>query len=256
MLEDKAFVYQYRSDTTAIHIYDYVAQIRIGPHQFELLPGDMTITPSNTSSYYDLPRPGHHVCMHFYAPTLQADEPTIQLPLHLRLGSLRRHAEQNIMECGRLLARGLAGDPVATPAAESTLQRLLLDLASFAASAGSPRHTRTELAADLVAAIIASRFAEDLTVPSLALEVGISQNYLARHFHRRYGSTIPHFLIHCRIDYARQLLRDTDMPIHVVARRCGIDDPQYFNKQFRRLTGISPTRWRDESRHKADTRSR
>jgi AraC-like DNA-binding protein len=44
------------------------------------------------------------------------------------------------------------------------------------------------------------------------------------------------------------LLHTTDIPVRVIARRVGMADQQYFNKQFRRFAGVSPSRWREESR--------
>ena len=83
-----------------------------------------------------------------------------------------------------------------------------------------------------------------LTVPSIAREVGLSQNYLARFFRKRYGMTIPRYLLVRRIDLARHLLLTSDDLVKQIAGRVGLPDPQYFNKQFRRLTGSNPSDFR------------
>ena len=69
----------------------------------------------------------------------------------------------------------------------------------------------------------------------------MTQNYLARMFRKRFGMTIPRYLLNRRIDYARHLLTTTNIPIHRVAARVGLPDPQHFNKQFRKLVGTSPS---------------
>ena len=40
---------------------------------------------------------------------------------------------------------------------------------------------------------------------------------------------------------ARHLFETSDLPVKDVAAAVGIPDPQYFNKQFRRINGMSPT---------------
>ncbi|MDG1301895.1 MAG: AraC family transcriptional regulator [Opitutae bacterium] len=39
----------------------------------------------------------------------------------------------------------------------------------------------------------------------------------------------------------------SSITIYEVGSNVGIPDPQYFNKQFRKVTGISPSRYRDDN---------
>jgi len=107
--------------------------------------------------------------------------------------------------------------------------------------------TRGVLAARKVATILQTRFAEPLYVPDLADEMEMSQNHLARLFRNWYGMTIQRYLLARRIDAARHLLTTSSIPVHRVATRVGIDDRQYFNKQFRRVTGMCPSAYRDQA---------
>jgi AraC family transcriptional regulator, transcriptional activator of pobA len=43
---------------------------------------------------------------------------------------------------------------------------------------------------------------------------------------------------------ARTLLEETDLPVAEIARRVGVLDPGYFSRQFTRIHGISPRKWR------------
>jgi AraC-like DNA-binding protein len=47
-----------------------------------------------------------------------------------------------------------------------------------------------------------------------------------------------------RIREAARLLQDTDLPLKVVAERCGFADANYFGKAFRQHTGVSPGAFR------------
>jgi len=52
------------------------------------------------------------------------------------------------------------------------------------------------------------------------------------------------YIISCRIFYAQDLLRSTDLPIIDIASQCGFNDYANFTRQFKRLTGTSPSAYR------------
>ena len=79
----------------------------------------------------------------------------------------------------------------------------------------------------------------------------MSQNYLTRVFKSWYGVTIQHYLLRRRIDAARHLLTVSSIPIHRVAMRVGLEDRQYFNKQFRRIAGMSPSAFREQAQSRS-----
>jgi AraC-like DNA-binding protein len=47
-----------------------------------------------------------------------------------------------------------------------------------------------------------------------------------------------------KLEWARELLRETDMTVDEVSRRVGFNSPFYFSTVFRQGIGISPTSWR------------
>jgi AraC family transcriptional regulator len=47
-----------------------------------------------------------------------------------------------------------------------------------------------------------------------------------------------------RIERAKALLTNTDLPVGVVAREVGFASPSHFAQQFRRLAGVSPRSFR------------
>lgn len=232
--------------TIALHQYEYSGGVRIGTDQYSLRAGDVTLTPAGIESSYILPTTGHHLCIHFFPAGAAAE--IARIPLQIRLGSQAAFVTQQIWTIAELHRRasspGKAGATAAS-AAGASLQALLLCLNLFERfPAKGTRSTRTELALQRLNTLIEERFTEPLTVPSIAQEVGLSQNYLARFFRKRYGMTIPRYLLARRIDLARHLLTTTDDLVKQIAGRVGLPDPQYFNKQFRRLTGLSPSEFR------------
>jgi transcriptional regulator GlxA family with amidase domain len=142
-------------------------------------------------------------------------------------------------------------DPLASAAASAAMLELLLWVAMQAAvaqrSSSALAATRGLAAAERDAAKMHERLEEPLSIPDLAAEVDLTQNYLARIFRVRYGMTMPRFLLTCRMDHAKHLLAHTAIPVSNVAARAGMPDVQHFNKQFRKLVGISPSAYRSRN---------
>ena len=51
-----------------------------------------------------------------------------------------------------------------------------------------------------------------------------------------------------RLDEGSRLLLHTELPITEIALRCGYTDHSAFSRQFRALTGLSPSQYRDTQR--------
>lgn len=82
------------------------------------------------------------------------------------------------------------------------------------------------------------------SVATLAARAGVSQNYFSRIFRTRFGMTISQYILQRRMEHAHHLLTTTTIPIKRIGVQVGIPDPQYFNKQFRRIMGQSPSQTR------------
>ncbi len=79
---------------------------------------------------------------------------------------------------------------------------------------------------------------------SLSEQMGISVRTLRRNFRKKQDSSPHQFLIHERIQSARQLLLTTDIPLKEIAQRTGYSDVFYFSRQFKKITGTSPALFR------------
>lgn len=230
-LADRGFGTRYRGRFHALHLHGYSGSMHLAGQVIALRPGDLTISPAEQVSSYDLAQSGRHWCIHF-RPTEEEGE-AVSLPLHLSLGGATAAAEEQFAHIGRLLGSSRARDKAR---ASLALQELLLWIDGRADTLDEQA-----VAAERAAAVIDERFDQPLTAAEIATAAGASQAYLARSFRRRFGVTIPHHLLQRRIAQARFLLESTDLPIWRVAERVGIPDPQHFNKSVRRILGESPT---------------
>ena len=167
-------------DTVALHQHDYEGGLRIGAHEYELRPGDFTLTPAGTESLYDLSRDGYHLCIHFRHVDMCFEEEihALSLPLHLRLGAGADPIRQRIRWITDLHRRAAHGDArrraLALAAASAGLQELLLTLALSGLEEPLPEanSARVEAAVCMLVEIVENRLREPLSVPALAEEAG------------------------------------------------------------------------------------
>jgi len=233
-----------------LHLHAYHADFCLAGRNVALAPGDITLSPANLPSSYALPRPGHHWCIHFQPVRKNRPATCFELPLHLRLGPHAAFATERFRRISALFARSrTAPNPLVETSASLLLQELLLWLADLQQDAAGSQNARPGLhkidsALEKLVAILQARFTENLSVPDLAEQLDLSQNYLARRFRQRFHTTIPHYLLARRIEHACYLLTSTDMPIQAVGQHVGMPDPQHFNKQFRRFTSQNPSAYR------------
>lgn len=68
--------------------------------------------------------------------------------------------------------------------------------------------------------------------------------YLARAFRKRYGCLPAEYVRRLRVEAASEALARSGRPLAQVALEAGFTDQSHFSRQFRRLTGMSPGRYR------------
>jgi AraC family transcriptional regulator len=85
---------------------------------------------------------------------------------------------------------------------------------------------------------------DHLTLDTMAAQVGISPLYLARAFKAAVGQSPHQYVLMRRIERAKELLRNTDMPIVDVALSVGFSSQSHLSHWMIRHTGVSPAAYR------------
>jgi transcriptional regulator GlxA family with amidase domain len=80
----------------------------------------------------------------------------------------------------------------------------------------------------------------DIDLSELADRLGTSRRHIERMFLRYVGTSPKRYLRQLRLERARALLTETDMPVHAVAEACGFTSPNSFAKSFRQHYGVAP----------------
>jgi transcriptional regulator GlxA family with amidase domain len=86
--------------------------------------------------------------------------------------------------------------------------------------------------------------AEPLSVADLARHAGWAPRTLARHFAAETGLAPLRWLAAARIREARRLLEATDLPVDVIAARCGLGTAANLRVHLARDAGVTPTAYR------------
>lgn len=73
----------------------------------------------------------------------------------------------------------------------------------------------------------------------------VSDAYASRLFKKTVGVTLKNYLTETRLKAAKKLLETTDSTVKEIARRVGYNDYTHFVKEFKRLTGINATEYRN-----------
>lgn len=81
---------------------------------------------------------------------------------------------------------------------------------------------------------------QDLRLAEIAAVVGISQSHFTRQFKRSQGITPYQYVIQCRIERAKLLLRQGDLTIRQVATLVGFADQSHLTYHFKRILGVTP----------------
>jgi transcriptional regulator GlxA family with amidase domain len=172
--------------------------------------------------------------------------PSLRLPFHFRLGPQTVAARERFWRTiDHARQAGGNADSTAGCAASASMQELLLWLNMQSRRGTTPgRSSLVEEALEKLGQAIETSLAKPMLIGDLAAGVGLSADYVARLFARRYGMTLQHYLLLRRVELARHLLLSSDLLISEIGRRVGMPDPQYFNKQFRRVAGESPLAYR------------
>ncbi|WP_137135834.1 AraC family transcriptional regulator [Rhizobium sp. FKY42] len=89
---------------------------------------------------------------------------------------------------------------------------------------------------------------EDLSLAKLARRVGAPARDVSAAINRATGLNVSQFVNNRRIREVCRLLQETDQPLTTIMLDAGFATKSNFNREFRRLMGMSPSEWRSKLR--------
>lgn len=108
-------------------------------------------------------------------------------------------------------------------------------------------HRHDRMIIDMVMEEVAANLSRT-TLKEIAEKLGFSPNYLGHLFQKKTGQSFSDYVIQCRLRRSCQLLLDPLMRIYEVADQLGYKNVLYFNRQFKKHMGLTPSEYRKKNK--------
>ncbi|CAM4246973.1 AraC family transcriptional regulator [Paenibacillus alkaliterrae] len=132
--------------------------------------------------------------------------------------------------------------------------QLLIQIARIyrqSVSSGSPRH---DIYMNKCIQFIHHNYDRDIQVKDIAAAVNLHHGYLHRIFRAHLGKSVTEYLTELRLEKAKMLLRQTDIPIMDICDYIGVGSRQYFHALFKKNIGVTPVQYRTGMSANLDSR--
>ncbi|MBR0399667.1 MAG: response regulator [Mogibacterium sp.] len=140
-----------------------------------------------------------------------------------------------------------AYDYLLKPVKEEELGRILSNITAEGGGKQSPDRSESivpERMIDRVINDIREHYTEDIQLTTLASKYSVSIARLSTDIKKKIGMTFSDYVTQLRIQRAKELLPDESMSISEIAEIVGYNDYFYFIKVFKKVQGISPSKYR------------
>lgn len=88
---------------------------------------------------------------------------------------------------------------------------------------------------------VEDHYEEDITLTTLAEALSYEYHYLSSVLKKNFNIPFRALLNMCRCERAKEMILSTDLPLSVIASKCGFQSIRSFNRIFSDLTGATPT---------------
>lgn len=109
-------------------------------------------------------------------------------------------------------------------------------------------NTRGENVVNQIKSYIEIHLKEELSRKMLAKSVYLSEVYVSKLFAQATGVSIPAYITSRRVEKAKDLLRNSSLPVSKIAIEVGYSNFSYFSKTFKDMTGYTPNEYRNRTK--------
>ncbi|BBB90922.1 MAG TPA: AraC family transcriptional regulator [Methylomusa anaerophila] len=129
----------------------------------------------------------------------------------------------------------------------TSLQQLLI--AIYRNKSRQNQNYSTSLKVEKVIEYMHQNINHKVTLPALAEKVQLSSFYLSKAFKEITGYCVIEYFNKIKIDKAKELIVEGDKKIKEVAQALGFTDEFYFSRIFKKIEGISPSKFYSKNVH-------
>lgn len=91
---------------------------------------------------------------------------------------------------------------------------------------------------------IQQNFTGKISLREFGEQFHLSEKYISRYFKEHFHITLSQYVTYLRLEHAKQLLQDTDIPVTDVAMQSGYQNVSYFIRNFQKAYAVSPLKYR------------
>ncbi len=153
-----------------------------------------------------------------------------------------------IRVCRKIHQRIMKGRPVDLQHAILDMQHFVVHAAILERQSGTDR--QNNLKKDVqrkiheACRLLQNNLAHPLNIEAIAEYLDIPFETFRKQFRAITGISPGRYRNQKRLERAKYLLFNTDLPVTTIAQRCGYRDLYTFSRQFKRYTGLAPSRFR------------
>lgn len=250
------------ADTGTLHIVDdgeLALRVDADAHVERVTRGDVILLPRGDPHHVsdagtrDAPGPARWLCGTFTIGDPRASHLLASLPAVIVLRGARGPALEGLEVARRMLLFEMQSPSQGSAVMVARILDLVFIqiLRAWAAGADAePNWLAGALDPQIGPALSAIHRdpGHDWTVEELARTCSLSRSAFAARFVARVGKPPATYLAHVRLDTATGLLRDTALPVSLIAENVGYRSEAAFSRAFRHRYGTPPARWRRDGR--------
>lgn len=107
------------------------------------------------------------------------------------------------------------------------------------------KNNSNELSHKIIEYVMENYHNTNLNVAMIAEVLEMNPNYISRVFKNQTGEALSHYINKVRIDKSKELLKEDNLNISYIANKVGFYNSNTFIRAFKRLTGITPGKYRE-----------
>ena len=111
-----------------------------------------------------------------------------------------------------------------------------------------PQNKLSSKPVDEVMKVLKSNLRNSLTIDEICAETSYGRAYLFRVFKAETGKSIIEYFLEMKIDLAKQLILEGKMSIKEISEYLSFNEPNYFTKTFKRITGMTPSTYKKRAK--------
>lgn len=102
---------------------------------------------------------------------------------------------------------------------------------------------------DKVQKYLSENLSDSLKLLDISNRFHYNSSYLGRLIKEKTGHYFNDYVLKLRVIKAQSLLIQTNHLIHKISGDLGFKDPEYFTKKFKKITGVTPSEFRNQNQH-------